>query len=176
MASDAWAAVVDHEKEEGMARQQPAARKQSPSKRDKQEATGTNGHDDEVASYEKELAGYLQERIRPGLYRGSIPLLARSIAKEIAHRERPNDASEDAEAEQSAEAEDRAVEAHTLTDAHPLAPGTGAPVRLIFPGAPGGDRTRVLHVGNVKPYHLATSAWCERRDSNPLHLLGRQRC
>jgi hypothetical protein len=80
-----------------MARQQAAARKQS------------NGHDDEVASYEKELASYLQERIRPGLNRGAIPLLARSIAKDIAHREHPNGASEDAEddAEPSAEAEDQ---------------------------------------------------------------------
>src|SRR3954447_7897430 len=95
-----------------MARKQPVARTQSRAKRGKQEAdsgTGTNGHDDEVASYEEELAGYLQERIRPGLNRGAIPLLARSIAKEIAHREHPNGASEDAEveAEQSAEAEDQ---------------------------------------------------------------------
>lgn len=65
---------------------------------------------DDVADYEKELASYLQERIRPGLNRGSIPLLARSIAKEIAHREHPNGASQDAEAEEepSAEAEDEA--------------------------------------------------------------------
>ena len=63
---------------------------------------------DDVADYEKELASYLQERIRPGLNRGSIPLLARSIAKEIAHREHPNGASQDAEAEEepSAEAEE----------------------------------------------------------------------
>jgi hypothetical protein len=63
---------------------------------------------DEVAAYEQELAGYLQERIRPGLNRGAIPLLARSIAKEIAHREHPNGTSQDAEAdeEHSAEAED----------------------------------------------------------------------
>src|SRR5215217_3570717 len=63
---------------------------------------------EELASYEQELADYLQERIKPGLNRGAIPLLARSIAKEIAHRENPNGASEDAEAEDevSAEAED----------------------------------------------------------------------
>jgi nucleoid-associated protein YgaU len=67
-----------------------------------------NGHEEEVASYEQELAGYLQERIKPGLNRGAIPLLARSIAKEIAHREHPNGASEDAEVEDehSAELED----------------------------------------------------------------------
>jgi hypothetical protein len=92
-----------------MAKQQP---QQSRSKRDEQESSadaGKNGHDEAVASYEKELAGYLQERIRPGLNRGSIPLLARSIAKEIARREHPNGASEDAgaEGEQSAEAEDQ---------------------------------------------------------------------
>jgi hypothetical protein len=65
---------------------------------------------DDVADYEKELASYLQERIRPGLNRGSIPLLARSIAKEIAHREHPDGAPQDAEAEEepSAEADDEA--------------------------------------------------------------------
>jgi hypothetical protein len=36
------------------------------------------------SSYEQELVNYLQERIRPGLNRGAIPLLARSIAKDIA--------------------------------------------------------------------------------------------
>jgi hypothetical protein len=64
-----------------------------------------SGHDEEVASYEQELAGYLQERIKPGLNRGAIPLLARSIAKEIAHREHPNGTSEDAEVEDEDSAE-----------------------------------------------------------------------
>jgi hypothetical protein len=70
--------------------------------------TGQNGHEEEVARYEQELAGYLQERIKPGLNSGAIPLLARSIAKEIAHREHPNGASDDADVEDepSAEAED----------------------------------------------------------------------
>jgi hypothetical protein len=95
-----------------MAEQQSVAREQSRSKRDKrQEAdpgTGKSGHEEEVARYEQELAGYLQERIKPGLNSGAIPLLARSIAKEIAHREHPNGASEDAEVEDepSAEADD----------------------------------------------------------------------
>jgi hypothetical protein len=59
------------------------------------------------ASYEQELASYLQERIRPGLNRGAIPLLARSIAKELASREH-NGTSQDAEDgdEQIAEADD----------------------------------------------------------------------
>lgn len=56
-------------------------------------------NDNEVAKYEEELAGYLQERIKPNLNSGTIPLLARSIAKELAHREHPNGASgDDAEA------------------------------------------------------------------------------
>ena len=84
-----------------MAEQQPVARKQSPSKRDKQQkagpGTGKNGREEEVARFEKELAGYLQERIKPGLNSGAIPLVARSIAKEIAHWEHPNGGSEGAE-------------------------------------------------------------------------------
>ena len=70
--------------------------------------TGQNGHEEEVARYEQELAAYLQERIKPGLNSGAIPLVARSIAKEIAHREHPKGASEDAavDDEPSAEADD----------------------------------------------------------------------
>src|SRR5919198_2766752 len=96
-----------------MAKQQPVAGKESRSKRDEQQApdpgTDQNGHEQEVAKYEKELAAYLQERIKPGLNRGAIPLLARSIAKEIAHRQRAHSASEDAEVEDrpSAEADDK---------------------------------------------------------------------
>jgi hypothetical protein len=99
--------------EEGaMAKQQPAASQESRSKRDKQQETdpgqGQNGPQDEAARYERELARYLQERIKPGLNRSAIPLLARSIAKELAHREHLDGASENAEAEEehSAEAED----------------------------------------------------------------------
>src|SRR3954465_5772546 len=70
---------------------------------------GRNGHARGVAKYEKELAGYLQERIKPGLNRGAIPLLARSIAKEIAHREPPPGLSEEGEAEDepTGEADDK---------------------------------------------------------------------
>jgi hypothetical protein len=39
--------------------------------------------------YEKELARYLQARIKPGLSRSAIPLMARSIAKEIAAQDPP---------------------------------------------------------------------------------------
>jgi hypothetical protein len=58
--------------------------------------TSEDGSDKELAQYEKELAkyesqlaSYLQERIKPGLSRGAIPLLARSIAKEITRQEPP---------------------------------------------------------------------------------------
>jgi hypothetical protein len=60
---------------------------------------------EDVAKYEAELAGYLQERIKPGLNSGAIPLLARSIAKEIAHREHPNGASGDTKSEDKQRAE-----------------------------------------------------------------------
>jgi hypothetical protein len=46
-----------------------------------------NGTEQELAAYEKDLAEYLQERIKPGLSRSAIPLLARSIAKGIARSE-----------------------------------------------------------------------------------------
>ena len=95
-----------------MAEQQPVAREQSRSKRDQQQeadpGAGQHGHEEEVASYEQELAAYLQERIKPGLNSGAIPLLARSIAKEIAHRRHPDGASEDAEAEDEHSAESAA--------------------------------------------------------------------
>jgi hypothetical protein len=53
-----------------------------------------NGREEELARYEQDLTGYLQTRIKPGLNRGSIPLLARSIAKEIARHEFGNGASD----------------------------------------------------------------------------------
>jgi hypothetical protein len=62
-----------------------------------------SGHDE---SYEEELAGYLQQRIKPNLNSGAIPLLARSIAKDIAHREHPNGGQREAEgAEKGAESD-----------------------------------------------------------------------
>jgi hypothetical protein len=59
-----------------------------------------------TGTYEQELAGYLQERIKPGLNRGAIPLLARSIAKELAHWEHPNGGSQKEEEEPEAEADE----------------------------------------------------------------------
>lgn len=84
-----------------MAEQESAEREkqQEPDTGDEQEpdtSNGSNGKQEDVATYEQELAGYLQERIKPGLNSGAIPLLARSIAKEIARRERPESESEGA--------------------------------------------------------------------------------
>jgi hypothetical protein len=46
-----------------------------------------DGNGREPADYETELTHYLQARIKPGLSRSAIPLVARSIAKEIARHE-----------------------------------------------------------------------------------------
>jgi hypothetical protein len=53
-----------------------------------------NGYERELAEYETQLTQYLQQKIKPGLSRSAIPLVARSIAKEIARRE-PPEAPED---------------------------------------------------------------------------------
>ena len=80
-----------------MASQKSATAKRARFKRgDKKQTdhgTSQNGNGNEAAAYEQELAHYLQERIKPGLNRGSIALLARSIAKEIAHG-RPHEDAE----------------------------------------------------------------------------------
>ena len=72
-----------------MANQTYAATRRARSTRDDSEqadrGTSQKRDDDGAAPYEQELAHYLQMRIKPGLNAGSIPLLARSIAKEIAH-------------------------------------------------------------------------------------------
>ena len=57
---------------------------------------------DGSADFEKELAAYLQERLKPGMSRSTIPLVARSIAKEIARMDacRPeNGGAEEPEAD-----------------------------------------------------------------------------
>jgi hypothetical protein len=86
-----------------MAKQQPVASNRSPSKsgRRQESGPGTNqkGRDGEVASHEKELARYLEQRIKPGLNGGAIPMLARSLAKQITHQEYLEGASEDTEAD-----------------------------------------------------------------------------
>jgi hypothetical protein len=81
-----------------VARKQPVDAGERPSEHEDEQSAADghdqNGHDDEPANYEKELAQYLQQRIKPGLNSSAIPLMARSIAKEIAHRKPPTDEAE----------------------------------------------------------------------------------
>ena len=77
-----------------------------------------NGTEQELAAYEKDLAEYLQERIKPGLSRSAIPLLARSIAKGIARSDGPA-ASDGKESHAGADAqadEDQPLEADEQSD------------------------------------------------------------
>jgi hypothetical protein len=72
-----------------MPEQERFTRKQSRPKRAKKRqadaAPDRGGRDERTSNYEQALINYLQERIKPGLNRGAIPLLARSIAKDIAN-------------------------------------------------------------------------------------------
>jgi hypothetical protein len=52
------------------------------------------------ATHEEELAQYLQTRIKPGLSKSAIPLVARSIAKELARHDMAERPAPDADAEQ----------------------------------------------------------------------------
>lgn len=94
-----------------MAKQQPVARNRSSKRGERQESdpdASQNGHDGDSATYEKELARYLQDRLKPGLSGGAIPMLARSIAKHIARQDFADGASSDGEAEIEQSAEDGA--------------------------------------------------------------------
>jgi len=90
-----------------MAKQSTTTRKQAasarPKRRKAEAAPSQNGQD--VSSFEQELAEYLQERIKPGLNSGAIPLLARSIAKDIARRAEDAQSGGDDEDGNSAEEE-----------------------------------------------------------------------
>ena len=92
-----------------MGKQDTPTRKGSRSKREKQRkadtSNGGNAPQNGSEAYEKELAAYLQERIRPGLNSGSIPMLARSIAKELAKRDHPNGTPEESPEDDEATAE-----------------------------------------------------------------------
>ena len=50
----------------------------------------SQGREQDSARFEEQLAAYLQQRIKPGLNRGAIPLVARSIAKDLASRTSAN--------------------------------------------------------------------------------------
>ena len=72
-----------------MANEQPATSKRARSRRDDQTEDGRrrsrNGDGEAAATYEQQLVHFLQERIKPGLSRGAIRLLTRSVAKRVAH-------------------------------------------------------------------------------------------
>jgi hypothetical protein len=96
-----------------MSEDSPAERDRGVADEDRQ-----NGYEEELAQYESELARYLESRIKPGLSRSAIPLMARSIAKEIARREPPEPhegvrGASDAE-DGSAEAPDFEADMHEL--------------------------------------------------------------
>ena len=84
-------------------------------------AADSNRYEHALADYQKELAHYLEERIRPGLNAGAIPMLARSIARDIAAQDPPEspDDSEatsdgDAPTEGQAQAPDFEADMHDL--------------------------------------------------------------
>jgi hypothetical protein len=62
--------------------------------------------DESPATHEEELAQYLQSRIKPGLSKSTIPLVARSIAKELARHDMAARPAPDAGAEQPSEDEE----------------------------------------------------------------------
>src|ERR1044072_9260622 len=99
---------------------------------DRDEPGGDERVGDEPVVDEQELASYLEERIKPGLNRGAIPLLARSIAREIARVAYHSDEEEeDAEAEDEEPAD---LEAHL----HELQQRLGDDWPLLY-GVHGGE-------------------------------------
>ena len=71
--------------QERFTRKQSRRKREKPSRSEAEASPDRNGREDGGTSYEQALADYLQERITPGLNSGAIPLLARSIAKDIAN-------------------------------------------------------------------------------------------
>jgi hypothetical protein len=76
--------------------------------------TAGNGGGDDAAVDVEELATYLEERIKPGLNRGAIPLLARSIAREIAQDAYHGDEDEEEDDGDGEDAADLEADLHTL--------------------------------------------------------------
>jgi hypothetical protein len=103
-----------------MAERQTTARKKSRSESDEERPDAERGAEDEAgredgpAVDEQELASYLEERIKPGLNRGSIPLLARSIAREIAQDGYHSDDDEDDDEDEDDEPVELETHLHEL--------------------------------------------------------------
>src|SRR5689334_15951415 len=113
-----------------MAERETVEHKQS---RDEQQDADRDTDGEEAAVDEQELASYLEERIKPGLNRGAIPLLARSIAREIARDDYHSD-EEEAEAEADDDEEAADLEAHL----HELQQRLGDDWTLLY-GVHGGE-------------------------------------
>jgi hypothetical protein len=94
-----------------MAKRETVEQQQSRAVDEQPDADRENGGEQAPVD-EQELASYLEERIKPGLNRGAIPLLARSIAREIADDNYRSDEDEDeGEGEEAADLE---ADLHTL--------------------------------------------------------------
>ena len=78
--------------------------------------TERNGHDKQAARQERQLATYLQQRIKPGLNSGAIPLLARSIATAIAQGEQFELPTTGGEPEEVLDPADFEAEMHALQE------------------------------------------------------------
>ena len=93
-----------------MAKKQPVDSEEQVSEHEDEQSpahgSDQNGHDEELAKYEKDLVQYLLQRIKPGLSSSTIPLMARSIAKEIVHQKPPPDEAEDTDGEDARDAGD----------------------------------------------------------------------
>jgi hypothetical protein len=81
-----------------MANKPPATTKRARPRRDDDEreagrGASQNGDGEAAATDAQQLAHYLQERIKPGLSRGALRLLARAVSKGAAHR-RPGEDSD----------------------------------------------------------------------------------
>jgi len=95
------------------------------------QAADANGDEQALADYQKELAHYLQERIKPGLNAGAIPPLARSIARDIAAQE-PPEAPDDGEATTDREAPTKGEAPDFVADMHDFQAELGADWILRF--------------------------------------------
>lgn len=114
-------------------------RKASRAPRDKQpdedRQSEESGGGEESAVDEQELASYLEERIKPGLNRGSIPMLARSIARQIAQDDYHRDTSDADEGESEAEDESEQEEGEAAdleADLHTLQQRLGEDWTLFY--------------------------------------------
>jgi hypothetical protein len=95
------------------------------------QAANGDGYEQALTEYQRELARYLEERIKPGLNAGAIPPLARSIARDIAAQE-PPEAPDDGEATTDGEAPTNGEAPDFVADMHDFQAELGADWILRF--------------------------------------------